>query len=212
MPWLHAVIDVPHAQLAGAAGFWGRVHGWPAGDPWEGAPELRSFVPPAGTPYVHLQEIGGPPRVHLDLAAPEPDVTVERARALGAGFVADRGRWQTLTSPGGLPFCVVGTGPEERPAAVTWPDGHRSRTVQLCIDSPVAAHEREVAFWRELLGGRWVDSAAPEFAGPGILVPTTGPLLRWCLQHNLRVVQPLTLMSLGLYNEPMGAYLPSVLY
>ena len=28
----------------------------------------------------------------------------------------------------------------------------------------------------------------------------------------LRVVQPMTLMSMGLYNEPKGAFLPSVLY
>jgi hypothetical protein len=26
------------------------------------------------------------------------------------------------------------------------------------------------------------------------------------------VVQPMTLMTMGLYNEPVGAYLPSVLY
>jgi hypothetical protein len=26
------------------------------------------------------------------------------------------------------------------------------------------------------------------------------------------VVQPLTLMSLGLYNEPRGAFLPSIIY
>jgi hypothetical protein len=28
----------------------------------------------------------------------------------------------------------------------------------------------------------------------------------------LRVVQPMTLMSVGLYNEPRGAFMPSVLY
>jgi len=28
----------------------------------------------------------------------------------------------------------------------------------------------------------------------------------------LRVVHPMTLMTIGLYNEPVGAYLPSVLY
>jgi len=38
------------------------------------------------------------------------------------------------------------------------------------------------------------------------------PLFAWCLAHGLRVVQPLTLMSLGLYNEPAGAFLPSILY
>lgn len=56
-------------------------------------------------------------------------------------------------------------------------------------------------------------SAAPEFQGPGFLLPTrNGELLRWCLSQGLRVVQPMALMSIGLYNEPDGAYLPSVLY
>jgi len=55
--------------------------------------------------------------------------------------------------------------------------------------------------------------AAPTFPGPGFLLPTrNGELLRWCLDHGLRVVQPMTLMSVGLYNEPNGAFLPSVLY
>ncbi len=55
--------------------------------------------------------------------------------------------------------------------------------------------------------------AAKTFAGPGFLLPTRNTnLLRWCLQHGLRVTQPMTLMSLGLYNEPTGAFLPSVLY
>jgi predicted N-acetyltransferase YhbS len=55
--------------------------------------------------------------------------------------------------------------------------------------------------------------AAPAFPGPGFLLPTrNGELFRWCLDHGLRVVQPMTLMSIGLYNEPAGAFLPSVLY
>src|SRR5262249_12991 len=55
--------------------------------------------------------------------------------------------------------------------------------------------------------------AASAFPGPGFLLPTrNGELFRWCLDHGLRVVQPMTLMSVGLYNEPAGAYLPSVLY
>jgi GNAT superfamily N-acetyltransferase len=56
-------------------------------------------------------------------------------------------------------------------------------------------------------------AAADSFAGPGILVPSrNSELFRWCLANGLRVVQPMTLMSLGLYNEPKGAFLPSVLY
>jgi predicted N-acetyltransferase YhbS len=56
-------------------------------------------------------------------------------------------------------------------------------------------------------------SSAKAFAGPGFLVPSrNGELMRWCLNHGLRVTQPLTLMTMGLYNEPAGAYLPSILY
>jgi predicted N-acetyltransferase YhbS len=56
-------------------------------------------------------------------------------------------------------------------------------------------------------------AAADGFGGPGMLVPTrNSELFRWCLAHGLRVVQPMNLMSLGLYNEPKGAFLPSVLY
>ena len=55
--------------------------------------------------------------------------------------------------------------------------------------------------------------AAPAFGGPGFLVPTrNAELFLWCLEHGLRVVQPMTLMSIGLYNEPAGAFLPSILY
>ena len=56
-------------------------------------------------------------------------------------------------------------------------------------------------------------SAADAFGGPGILVPTrNAALFRWCLENGLRVVHPMTLMSMGMYQEPAGAYLPSVLY
>lgn len=54
--------------------------------------------------------------------------------------------------------------------------------------------------------------AASSFEGPGILVPARSPLFSWCLSQGLRTVQLLTLMSVGLYNEPTGAYLPSILY
>jgi len=56
-------------------------------------------------------------------------------------------------------------------------------------------------------------ASAESFAGPGILVPSRNSvLLRWCLANGLRVVQPMTLMSTGLYNDPAGAWLPSILF
>jgi predicted N-acetyltransferase YhbS len=56
-------------------------------------------------------------------------------------------------------------------------------------------------------------ASAESFGGSGILVPSRNHvLLRWCLENGLRVVQPLTLMSAGLYSDPSGAWLPSILF
>ena len=55
--------------------------------------------------------------------------------------------------------------------------------------------------------------AASEFPGVGFLVPSrNGDLFRWCLNQGLRVVCQTNLIILGLYNEPVGAYLPSITY
>ena len=56
-------------------------------------------------------------------------------------------------------------------------------------------------------------AAATEFVGPGFLLPTrNSEVFRWCLSQGLRVTQPMTLMSRGLYNDPRGAFLPSILF
>jgi len=54
---------------------------------------------------------------------------------------------------------------------------------------------------------------AQAFAGPGFLLPTRNhDLLNWCLDHRLDLLMQMTLLTIGLYNEPSGAYLPSILY
>jgi predicted N-acetyltransferase YhbS len=56
-------------------------------------------------------------------------------------------------------------------------------------------------------------SAAPAFLGAGFLVPSrNGDLLRWCFSKGLRLMQQMTLMTIGLYNEPKYPYLPSILF
>jgi hypothetical protein len=37
-------------------------------------------------------------------------------------------------------------------------------------------------------------------------------LFSWCLANGLRLVQQMTLMSIGLYNAPADAFLPSIFY
>jgi predicted N-acetyltransferase YhbS len=85
-------------------------------------------------------------------------------------------------------------------------------------DGRVTGYSTGLAFFGHSVGETNPDlqaliAGAEGFGGPGILVPTrNAALFRWCLQSGLRVVQPMTLMSLGLYNEPKGAWLPSILY
>jgi len=56
-------------------------------------------------------------------------------------------------------------------------------------------------------------SSAPEFLGCGPLIPSrNGELLRWCYSKGLRLMQQMTLMSVGLYNEPRFPFIPSILY
>jgi GNAT superfamily N-acetyltransferase len=55
--------------------------------------------------------------------------------------------------------------------------------------------------------------SADAFVGLGLLVPSrNAELLGWCLAQGLRIVQQSTLMTIGLYNEPAGAWLPSIVF
>jgi len=86
------------------------------------------------------------------------------------------------------------------------------------LEGRIKAYASSVAFSGHAVGESNRDlqaliAAAREFQGPGILIPTRNAgLFRWCLESGLRVVQPMTLMTMGLYNEPAGAYLPSILF
>jgi GNAT superfamily N-acetyltransferase len=80
----------------------------------------------------------------------------------------------------------------------------------------ITGYASEVAFWGHGVGETDHDlkalmAAAPSFGGPGSLVPARNAgLLRWCLARGLRIVQPMTLMTLGWYQEPTAPYFPSV--
>jgi len=82
----------------------------------------------------------------------------------------------------------------------------------------ITAYASEIAFFGHAVaetnqGLEALIGAAPGFQHGGFLLPTrNSELFRWCLQHGLRLVHQMTLMTIGLYNEPAGAYLPSVLF
>lgn len=56
-------------------------------------------------------------------------------------------------------------------------------------------------------------AAAPSILGPGFFVPMrNGSLLRWLLAGGMRAVWTANLMSVGRYQEPAGAFLPSIAF
>ena len=82
----------------------------------------------------------------------------------------------------------------------------------------ITGYATEIGYFAHAVGETSEDlkaliGAAPAIAGPGFLLPTRNDdLFSWCLNHGLRLVKQQTLMTIGLYNEPAGAYLPSILY
>jgi GNAT superfamily N-acetyltransferase len=85
-------------------------------------------------------------------------------------------------------------------------------------DGRISGYTTLVGFFGHTVGESNEDlkaliGAAEGFPGPGFLLPArNSEMLRWCLERGLRIVQPMTLMSLGLYNEPRGAFMPSILF
>lgn len=104
----------------------------------------------------------------------------------------------------------------------------RSREVEEAVESGrarvvvhqgrVTGYTTEIGFFahtaaetnRDLIA---LIAAAPEYSGPGFLLPTRNhEVFSWCLDRGLRLVIQMHLMTIGLYNEPQGAYLPGILY
>jgi predicted N-acetyltransferase YhbS len=86
---------------------------------------------------------------------------------------------------------------------------HQGRVVAYCTQIAFFGH----AVAESNDGLKALIVAAGEFGAGSFLLPTrNGELFRWCLNNGLRLVHQMTLMTIGLYNEPAGAWLPSVLY
>jgi hypothetical protein len=81
----------------------------------------------------------------------------------------------------------------------------------------ITGYSTAIAFSGHAVGETTQDIEAliatrPATARPWFHVPNDNPeLLRWCYDHGMRMVKAMTLMTIGLYNTPSGAYLPSVM-
>jgi len=82
----------------------------------------------------------------------------------------------------------------------------------------ITGYASEVSFFGHAVGETNDDikaliAATSEYKGAGFLLPMTNhDLLTWCLANGLKIVMSMVHMTRGLYNQPQGAYLPSILY
>ncbi len=89
-------------------------------------------------------------------------------------------------------------------------------------DGRIAAYATTLSVWQVAHGvGETEADLCALIAGVGrrLAEPLAFPLptreaaiFRWCLAEGMRVIKPMTLMSIGEYQEPRGCYFPSVAY
>lgn len=85
-------------------------------------------------------------------------------------------------------------------------------------DGRITGYATSIGFFGHAVGETNEDlkaliSEARQFTGPGFHIPSrNADLMRWCLAKGFRIRQPMTLMSIGPYKEPEGAFIPSVIF
>lgn len=100
------IIDCRTDELQDAADFWSAALGYePAADA-EGDKYVALAVP-VGEPYLEVQKVEHPSRVHLDIESDDVEAEVRRLEALGAKRVENVRSWVVMEAPDGQRFCVV---------------------------------------------------------------------------------------------------------
>lgn len=89
-------------------------------------------------------------------------------------------------------------------------------------DGRITAYATTLTFWPAAYGVAETEDAmralivgalaASERLASFLLPIRQAGLFRWCLSEGLRVLKPMTYMTIGEYREPHGCWIPSVLY
>ncbi len=118
------IIDCDSDDLDAAARFWSEALGLPAKRSRD--PEDKDYVSldsPPGEPYLEVQRVDHPSRVHLDIEADDIEAEVRRLERLGAKRIKAVKSWVVMEAPTGQRFCVVRPQREDFDAnANRWPD------------------------------------------------------------------------------------------
>ena len=100
------IIDCQGDDLAEAERFWGQALGYDALPAREGD-RYVTFRTAPDQPYLELQRVTHPSRVHIDIEADDVAAEVARLEALGATRVGQVKDWCVMEAPTGHRFCVV---------------------------------------------------------------------------------------------------------
>lgn len=116
------IIDCQTDDPERAARFWSKALGYgikpraPDGDP-----DYVELDVPEGRPYIEVQRVAHPSRVHLDIKTDDLDAEVSRLEQLGARALERIKHWCVMEAPSGQRFCVVQLyAGEERGALNCW--------------------------------------------------------------------------------------------
>ncbi len=106
------IIDCKTDDLAREAEFWSRALGYeirPSKDPEDA--NYVILATPDGEPYIEVQAVDHPSRVHLDIKTDNVEAEVRRLEALGAKRVREVRHWWVMEAPSGHRFCVIAIHP-----------------------------------------------------------------------------------------------------
>lgn len=102
------IIDCKTDDLQREALFWSQALGY-AVRASSGADE-ENYVPldtPPGEPYIEVQSVKHPSRVHLDIKTDDLESEVRRLERLGARRFRKVQNWWVMEAPSGHRFCVI---------------------------------------------------------------------------------------------------------
>ena len=108
------IIDCRTDDLNGEAQFWSKALGYeirPSDDPDDANYVVLDTR--EGDPYIELQTVEHPSRVHLDIKTDDLEAEVRRLERLGATRVKKVKHWWVLEAPSGHRFCVIPLHPRQ---------------------------------------------------------------------------------------------------
>jgi hypothetical protein len=100
------MIDCHNATMESGVQFWSQALGLTIRQENAASPYV-ALTGNSGELQLHLQRIGEPSRLHLDIEADDVEAEVQRLEQLGARRHAQVQTWWIMEAPSGHYFCVV---------------------------------------------------------------------------------------------------------